>query len=92
MKVVSLADAREARTPHMAGKARCLDCRHEWVAVAPSETLWLTCPKCSLSRGRFINHVEIEGEAHWTCNCGNDLFFITKANFYCPNCGTVQRM
>lgn len=90
--VVSLEDARKRRKPdpHVTGPAVCLDCRHEWVGVAPDGTVWLACPKCTLVRGRFIGHVVIGGASHWTCNCGCDLFHVTKENFYCPNCGAVQ--
>jgi len=35
MTVVSLADARKARDPHIAGKAFCLACNHNWDAVWP---------------------------------------------------------
>ena len=97
-KIVSLDKVREARSPHMTGKAVCLDCRHEWVAVMPvtSDTTcigaqWLECPECTLERGRFRFHTTSPG-LHWTCNCGCDLFFVTDKHFYCPNCGAVQRM
>lgn len=86
MTVVNLEQAREERKPHMTGPARCLDCKHEWVAVAPVGTIWMECPKCSLIRGRFVNQVERDGD-HWVCNCGNDLFYVTSDGAYCPNCG-----
>lgn len=89
-KVVSLADEREKRSPHMQGKARCLACKQEWRAVAPVGTIWLACPSCTLERGRFITYCEMEGVEHWTCNCGCDVFYVTRTNSYCPNCGTVQ--
>lgn len=81
-KVVSLADRR----PHMSGAARCLDCKHEWQAVAPIGTLWLECPNCTLVRGRAIYHHSRDG-VEYTCNCGNDLMRLKPEGCYCPNCG-----
>ena len=89
-KVANLQEEREKRSPHMTVKARCLACKHEWVAVAPTGTIWLTCPSCTLERGRFVAQVERHGIEHWHCNCGCDLFYVTKTDSYCPNCGTVQ--
>lgn len=84
-KVVDLADRRP--DPHVAGPARCLACKHEWAAVAPTGTLWLECPECSLLRGRFLWPVERSGLPHWVCGCGNDVFHVTPQGYYCPNCG-----
>lgn len=89
-KFIDLAAWKEENTPHLSGKALCLACRHEWAAVAPVGTVWLECPSCTLSRGRFVNAVEREG-AHWHCACGNDLFYATPDGFYCPNCGVWQK-
>ena len=88
--VVDFASAKEAREPHNTGKARCIDCKHEWVAVAPVGTVWLICPACVLERGRFIYQHQREG-AHWTCHCNNDLFYVTPEGCYCPNCGEWQK-
>jgi hypothetical protein len=87
--VVNLADVRLENLPHTAGTAICLDCKYEWVAVAPVGTIWLECPKCGLVRGRFKFQHERDGE-HWVCNCGNDLFHIRPDGMYCPNCGQWQ--
>lgn len=89
MGVISLDQARKDREPHLCGMARCLACKHEWVAVEPSGTVWLDCPECSLERGRYIGPVQLGGE-HWHCHCGNDLFQATKDGMYCPNCGEWQ--
>ena len=87
--VIDLQAARQEREPHSAGKARCLACKHEWVAVAPIGVTWMECPSCTLERGRFIAQHERDGE-HWNCNCGCDLFYATPDGFYCPNCGEWQ--
>jgi Zn finger protein HypA/HybF involved in hydrogenase expression len=71
--------------PHVSGKARCMTCQHEWVAVAPIGTDWLECPKCGGMKGFFKFQCEQEGE-HWRCKCGSWLFAITQNGVYCPNC------
>ena len=90
-RVVELAAVREERSPHTSWQARCLDCHHEWVAVAPLGTYWLTCPSCSLLRGKYIFAFNFDKDLHWTCACGNDLFYMLNYACYCPNCGTGQK-
>lgn len=85
-EVIDLAAARLEREPHSSGTAICLDCKHEWVAVAPADMQWLECPSCGLVRGRFKFQFEKDCK-HWVCNCGNDLFHVTPEGTYCPNCG-----
>lgn len=80
----------QAFRPHLVGKATCLSCSHEWTAVAPIGTLWLTCPECTLERGRLIAQCQRD-EPHWHCNCGNELFYVTANGYYCPNCGLDQK-
>lgn len=89
-RVIDLAAVKANLQPHAAGQARCLACQHTWAAVAPNVLDWLECPSCRVYAGRFINHVEKVGEAHWTCGCGNDLFFIQPDKIYCPMCGSTQ--
>lgn len=86
MTVIDLQAERQAREPHLSGKARCLAYKYEWVAIVPAGTTWLECPSCSLESGRFIGHFEREG-AHWRCKCECDLFYATSDGLYCPNCG-----
>lgn len=75
----------EEEKPHAYGTAICIDCKHEWMAVAPLETKWLECPQCSLIRGRF-KYTYHKDHPHWECTCGNDLFCVTPQGYYCPNC------
>jgi hypothetical protein len=89
MNVIDLSRARADREPRLSGKARCLACRHEWVAVAPVGTRWMECPSCTLERGRFVAQVE-RNCAHWHCGCGCDLFYVVEDGIYCPNCGEWQ--
>ena len=35
------------------GEAFCMHCKHEWVAVAPVDTVELECPQCSTHKGVF---------------------------------------
>ena len=80
----------QKESPHVSGKARCMHCNHEWVAVAPEITEWLECPECHLVRGHFVYPICRTSEPHWTCGCGNDLFHFTPDKTYCPNCGDIQ--
>ena len=81
-RVVSIADAR----PHLAGPARCLDCGHEWMAVAPLGMTVLDCPKCRAQKGGRFAMVQKDGD-HWHCGCGNPFYLIRGNGAYCPNCG-----
>jgi ribosomal protein S27E len=76
--------------PHSTGRARCLDCKHEWIAVSRTGYRWLECPSCSLYRGRFIGQHERD-EPHLHCHeCNNELFYVLAEGVYCPNCGEWQ--
>jgi len=87
--VVSLADKRAERTPHLSGEAKCMLCSKEWVAVAPVGTPWLECPECHAVKGYMKFNVQ-RTKSEWVCNCGNDLFRVTPDGYYCPNCGAWQ--
>lgn len=80
---------RDGEEPHLAGEAICLECRYEWVGVAPVGDIWLECQRCGTYKGRFKYHSERDGE-HWLCNCGNDLFYLMREGLYCPRCGSWQ--
>ena len=84
--VLSLAAAREEREPHLTGAARCVACRHEWVAVAPVGTHTLECPACASTKGYFVNEV-MRGNDRFVCHCECDVFRISPAvGPYCVNC------
>lgn len=93
MTVISLADRRaakpEPRDPHLTGSARCIQCTHQWEAVAPVGTTWMECPACHCHKAAFIGPCEAkEGDLLWACNCGSSLFYITKAEGpVCHGCG-----
>lgn len=89
-EVVDLQAARAERTPHVSGKARCMGCKHEWVAVAPIGMVTdLECPSCESMKGVMRFACEPADGLKWICNCGNDLFMLTdKGAPFCVNCGT----
>lgn len=87
MNIVDLAKAREERTPHRAGEARCLQCGHEWVAVAPVGETRLECPECKTDKGVFQGLCYPQDGYIWRCNCGNELFLIMPDGKLCPVCG-----
>ena len=84
-KVVELDNYR----PHIAGEAHCTQCGFSWIAVAPTGTKWVWCDECGSEKGLFTYPVVKEGD-HWSCGCGNDLFYITRDAIYCPACGNDQ--
>ena len=90
-RVVDMAEVREERSPHARGTAQCLDCKHQWEAVAPLGTYWLQCPGCGLIRGKYLYTFDFVDQLHWVCACGNDLFYMLNDACYCPNCGTAQK-
>lgn len=85
-------EPKPADDSHNSGKARCLDCTHEWVAVAPGGTTWLECPQCKTFKGRYLGPCQrAKGADHWHCACGNDLFHAMREGVYCPCCGEWQQ-
>lgn len=74
--------------PHLAGTGYCIQCKHEWAAVAPVGTTCLECPSCGSFKGIMKGLTEPEGLV-FACNCGNNLFFLTPNNYpMCCNCGS----
>lgn len=86
--VIDLSKARDARNPHLAGEAKCIDCQHVWSAVAPIGTVWLDCPSCASLKGRFTGAVLRDGK-HLACECDNDMFYIRGGIAYCARCGEI---
>jgi hypothetical protein len=74
----------------MRGQASCITCRFVWQAVAPVGTVWLECPNCHAEKGHFDFPVHDSHKAYWQCSCGNNLFYISKEETYCANCGIVH--
>ena len=77
------------RGPHLAGEAFCIQCKHKWVAVAPSGTVDLECPSCHTMKGLLKYPCEPENSA-WVCYCGCHVFMISElTNIICWNCGVI---
>ena len=87
MEVIDLTAQRH----HWAGECHCIDCKHEWVGVAPVETVWLECPQSKGHRGCPVHPMSLEeGELIYRCNCGCEYFFFSETNTLCGACGTAQ--
>lgn len=88
-EIINFADLKD--DPHISGQAFCIHCDHEWVAVAPSGTVDMECPKCHTMKGLFkYPCAPSDGQETWECNCGNQLFYIRPEGHLCPNCGIYQ--
>lgn len=92
-EVVSLAAAREERTPHWEGTCICLGCRHEWHGVGPVGNPEITCPECDLPKGvaKFLFGAQ-PGDLMFTCLCGSEALtaYQRAGKFWlrCMACGT----
>jgi hypothetical protein len=86
MGVIDLDQRRLAKAPHREGPARCLNCKHEWHAVAPVGTWQLECPACGTSQGLFDGVSSTEGD-QLMCDCGALVFCIDRRGPYCCHCG-----
>lgn len=84
------AEPEEAEETTLSGRALCVECRHEWVAVAPEGARCFECPSCKTHKGIWMGVVEPPAE-RWECNCGGQLFFVTPTGFDCARCGTEQK-
>lgn len=74
------------------GRARCIACQHEWVAVARVGEVWLQCPNCETVKGLFQFSCSVpDGGVIWKCLCGSEAMFISPANIRCCSCGKPQR-
>lgn len=79
------------------GKAKCIACQHEWVAVALLGGQPFECPSCKLEKGMFKYPFGAKaGDREFSCLCGcealvayqrgrDNLFFLR-----CMNCGSDQ--
>lgn len=72
------------------GKAKCLHCKHEWVATQKEGDVVFCCPECGLNKAVWNNTIQ-RGEYIFNCVCGCDLFGVSKINntpfIYCIMCG-----
>ena len=84
-------EIREENLPHGSGEAFCMQCGHDWVAVAPVGTKQLECPNCKTMKGLFKWPFAPNPEMLVrNCDCGNQYFWLTQEGHMCPNCGLYQ--
>lgn len=73
--------------PHVSGEARCMECEHTWVAVAPIGVTNFECPNCHTHKGVWCSPIAWSAYPVRTCECGNQFYHITPEGAYCPRCG-----
>lgn len=75
--------------PHTEGPVLCVECKHEWVGVAPCGTVGLECPNCGLAKGVRKSFIEAsEGDIVFICGyCEGTLFTLYKDQVLCAGCG-----
>jgi len=76
-------------SPHLSGNAKCLTCNHEWVAVSPTGTVEMECPKCGTWKGVYVGMTA--PDTVWQCDCGNQHYYIDDESATCSRCGLRQR-
>lgn len=77
--------------PTIAGEAMCISCKHTWATVAPVGTKWLECPSCGLHKGAFrYACAPPDGAEWWRCKCGCTIFYMTRHDTVCYDCGAAQ--
>ena len=79
-----------SRMPHTSGQVKCMNCQHEWVAVAPVGTTVFDCPKCSACKGVFMGFALPE-EFFMCRRCTGYLFALTRTGEICVSCGEERR-
>ena len=71
------------------GPAFCINCKHEWVATAPTGMTVFECPSCQRVTGHFkFEFAPAEDQLVRECTCGNHLFYLTPEG-HCPHCQTA---
>lgn len=79
--VIEFNSVRQNQEPEvestLTGPAKCLACKHEWVAEAPiGDSIFdMVCPKCDTRRGQLVYPPELgEGMVSWEHRCGSSHF------------------
>lgn len=85
-EIVDFQAKKAEASPHRAGAARCLLCKHEWAAVSPVGTTGLQCPSCA-GFGGIYKGLSATEYPQWQCKCGEYAFFIDLHGPYCAHCG-----
>lgn len=92
--MAEIIDLSEHR-PHLSGEIKCTTCNHAWIGVCPIDpdgsVPTLECPECGLHQGFFRYPIMAgEGDEIYKCNCGGELFYITKNGSRCIRCGLLH--
>jgi len=91
--VVDFESAKQARSRHIGGPCRCMNCGHEWVAVAPAGSpAGLECTECGLSKGVLREFIGADvGQERYVCNqCESDVYMIEPHGAVCVGCGWLH--
>lgn len=89
--VVPFSKKPEPPKQWASGEAFCISCGHRWVAVVETGTKHFECPGCRRHTGQYLfGFMPSEGQLVRSCNCGNQLFYLTPDGHMCANCGTYQ--
>lgn len=91
--VVDIQQERQDRELHKTGKARCICCGNEFVAVAPVGVHNMECTQCGQMMAFFVYPIQPDtGDLVWRCdNCKCEAFSQIIRNgkhcFWCVGCG-----
>jgi len=90
MTIIDFNKYKAENSPHLSGSARCIGCKHEWIAVTPIGTInYLECPNCGAFKGALVYPCVRENIDQFECNCGSNWFSYHRDNvMMCINCGT----
>lgn len=80
----------EEAVQHGTGTAFCIGCDHTWQVVAPTGTTTFECPSCHAMKGKWKFEF-YPSDFVCECNCGNQLFYLTRDGHLCANCGIYQQ-
>ncbi|TAN06136.1 MAG: hypothetical protein EPN38_09380 [Rhodanobacteraceae bacterium] len=67
--IVDIAQARQDRTPHVSGQARCVACKHEWVGA---HEFWNACHE---------KGPQESGAVQWLEGSNGELLIFTRAEY-----------
>lgn len=80
----------EKKEKWASGKAICMSCKHEEITVAPVGIIDMECSSCGSMKSRWKYEFRPDEDIS-TCNCGNQMFYMTRSGHFCPNCGQYQK-
>ena len=92
-EIIDLQAEREGRDNNdgqgwFAGEAKCMNCKHTFVCVAPIPSVDIECPECNTFKALPVAFFDaMPGNFVATCGCGNDLFRLIPEGPICINCG-----